>query len=69
MLGIVVITGASSGIGLGLKQFFKNKGDIVIDVSLNGEDYACDVSDHKKLKAVFDEIYLNHGGQIQVPVP
>ncbi|MBP3431867.1 MAG: SDR family NAD(P)-dependent oxidoreductase [Clostridia bacterium] len=57
----IVITGASSGIGLGLKEKFEKKGDVVIDVSLNGADYQCDVADHKQLKAVFDDIYLNHG--------
>lgn len=58
---IIVITGASSGIGEGLKNIFEKKGDVVIDVSLNGRDYQCDVSDYKKLKKVFQDIYLNHG--------
>ena len=57
----IVITGASSGIGQGLKEIFEKKGDVVIDVSINGKDYQCDVGDHKKLKKVFDDIYLNHG--------
>ncbi len=57
----IVITGASSGIGLALKEKFQQKGDVVIDISLDGSDYNCDVSDYKKLKAIFDEIYLNHG--------
>ena len=57
----IVITGASSGLGKGLKEKFTAKGDVVIDVSLDGADYACDVADSKKLKAVFDDIYLNHG--------
>ena len=58
---IVVITGASSGIGKGLKEAFEKKGDKVIDISLNGRDYKCDVGDEKSLKAVFDDIYLNYG--------
>ena len=33
----------------------------MIDISLDGTDYALDVSDSKKLKAAFDEIYKNHG--------
>ena len=33
---IIVITGASSGIGKGLKEAFEKKGDKVIDISLNG---------------------------------
>lgn len=57
----IVITGASSGIGQGLKEIFEKKGDVVIDISTNGRDYQCDVGDHKKLKKVFDDIYLNHG--------
>ncbi len=57
----IVITGASSGIGLGLKEIFQSKGDTVIDISLNGEDYSCDVADHKKLKSIFDEIYKEYG--------
>lgn len=57
----VVITGASSGIGKGLKERFEKKGDIVIDISLDGVDYKCDVGDDAKLKAVFDDIYLNYG--------
>lgn len=57
----IVITGASSGLGLGLKNLFESKGDVVIDISLDGTDYALDVSDEKKLKAAFDEIYKNYG--------
>ncbi len=57
----IVITGASSGLGSGLKEFFEKKGDVVIDISLNGRDFAADVSDHKRLKEIFDEIYLEHG--------
>ncbi len=58
---LIVITGASSGIGLGLKQKFENKGDIVIDISIDSTENQCDVSDHKKLKAIFDEIYKTYG--------
>lgn len=57
----IIITGASSGIGLGLKNQFESKGDIVIDISKDGRDYKCDVGDCEKLKAVFDDIYLNYG--------
>ena len=42
---LVVITGASSGLGKGLKESFEKKGDKVIDISRNGADYKCDVSD------------------------
>ncbi len=57
----IVITGASSGLGLGLKNYFEKKGDVVIDISLDGTNYSVDVADHKKLKAIFDEIYLENG--------
>lgn len=57
----IVITGASSGIGLGLRNIFESKGDLVIDISKDGSDFKCDVADHKKLKSIFEEIYLNHG--------
>lgn len=57
----IVITGASSGLGKGLREIFEKKGDVVIDISKDGRDYQCDVSDHKKLKSIFDDIYLNHG--------
>ncbi len=57
----IVITGASSGIGLGLKNKFEALGDTVIDISLNSNQYDCDVSDHKKLKSCFEDIYQKHG--------
>lgn len=57
----VVITGASSGIGKGLKECFEKKGDKVIDISLDGADYKCDVGNDQELKKVFDDIYLNYG--------
>lgn len=57
----IVITGASSGIGKGLREIFEKKGDKVIDISLDGRDYKCDVSNEKQLKEVFDDIYLNFG--------
>ncbi|MBP3619272.1 MAG: SDR family NAD(P)-dependent oxidoreductase [Clostridia bacterium] len=58
---IIVITGASSGIGLGLKQIFESKGDVAIDISKDGSDYQCDVSDYKKLEEIFKDIYKNYG--------
>lgn len=58
---LVVITGASSGIGLGLKKMFEKKGDKVIDISLDGADYKCDVGNDAELKKCFDDIYLNNG--------
>ena len=46
---------------MGLKNIFESKGDVVINISKDDGDFLCDVSDHKKLKAAFDEIYKNHG--------
>ena len=59
---IVVITGGSSGLGLGLLKHFEEVGDIVIDISRTGRDYQCDVSDSTKLKKVFEDIGLKYGG-------
>ena len=61
----IVITGASSGLGKGIKEKFKAKDDIVIDISLQGTDFCCDVSDYKELKEVFEEI-KNKYGQIDM---
>lgn len=59
---LIVITGASSGLGLGLKQIFESKGDKVVNISKDGSaDYLCDVSDYTKLKEIFSEIYKNEG--------
>lgn len=58
---IIVITGASSGLGLGLLEKFEQQGDVVIDISKSGRDFQCDVSDSEKLKAVFDEIRRKYG--------
>lgn len=52
----IVITGASSGIGKGLKEAFEKKGDKVISISIDSGDYVCDVSDTNKLKEIFNEI-------------
>lgn len=57
----IVITGASSGIGKGLKETFSGIGDVVVDISRTGADFKINVSDEKKLKSAFDEIYKNNG--------
>lgn len=57
---VIVITGASSGMGLGLREKFEKIGDIVVDISIDGRDYQCDVSDAKKLKKCFNEISKNY---------
>ena len=52
----VIITGASSGIGLALKQYFENCGDTVFDISLHSGEYECDVKDFDAMKKVFEKI-------------
>lgn len=52
----IVITGASSGIGKGLKEFYKQLGHRVVGISRSNDDYLCDVSDKKRLKEVFSHI-------------
>lgn len=52
----IIITGASSGIGKGLKEYFEKKGDRVFDISKTGGEYNCDVKDYNAMKSVFDEI-------------
>lgn len=52
----IIITGAGSGMGLALKEYFEEKGDKVFDISLHSGEFACDVKDYEKLAAVFDKI-------------
>ena len=58
---IVVITGASSGIGLELKKLYLEASDTVVTISRsedkgNDNHYACDVSNEEQVKQL--EIYL-----------
>ena len=55
---IVVITGASSGIGLATRQFFESRGDIVIDFSLST---GVDVTDVEKVTKAFAKVHAEHG--------
>ena len=52
----VIITGASSGIGLGLKKYFESQGDNVFDISKTNGQFQCDVKDFDEMKKVFNEI-------------
>lgn len=66
MSKIVVITGASSGIGNGLKQRYINDGNVVISLDKNCENpdstnYVCDVSNKAQVEQVFDEIGKKYG--------
>lgn len=56
---VVVITGASSGLGAGLKKLYEEKGDIVIGLSRTdcGEGWKeCDVTDSARVNQAIGEI-------------
>ncbi len=63
---IVVITGASSGIGECLKKYYENDGDVVINMSLNcvaedNKNYSVDVSNKEAVFGVVDKVYSEFG--------
>lgn len=63
---IVVITGASSGIGLKTKELFEQNGDIVLTLARTNREncnnfFMCDVSNDENVKNVFDEIKEKFG--------
>ena len=61
---IVVITGASSGIGKQLKAMFETAGDTVLGLSRTscGEGWReCDVTDREAVRAAIDSIGMEYG--------
>ena len=52
----IVITGSSSGIGKALREYYQIRGDNVLGISLEGDDYNCDVSNKEALKEIFSSI-------------
>lgn len=63
---IVVITGASSGIGLKTAEFFKNNGDTVINISksaspVGDENYISDISNFSEISSIFQDIKNKFG--------
>ncbi len=59
---VIVITGASSGIGEQLKNYYLDDGDTVINLSLKPQvedeyNYAVDVSDRQRVFEIVDKIY------------
>lgn len=58
---VVIITGASSGIGKATFEFLKEKGYVVYNISRSGEQspytYFADVNDYNKIREVFAEIH------------
>lgn len=67
MKKVVIITGASSGIGLATAKTFLQNGWTVYGVALNDFDdgtficYQADVNDDVKMKAIFDEVKAKEG--------
>lgn len=63
---IVVITGASSGIGEQLKIFYERDGHIVINLSRSAKsskfEYSLDVSQRENVEEVFNKIFKDFGG-------
>ena len=62
---VVLITGASSGIGLDLKKLFEKQGDIVLTMSRTPSDidthYAVDVSNEKEVIKAVENIGEKYG--------
>ncbi len=63
---VVVITGATSGIGQSVKELFENAGDIVCSLARHDDGkskhfFACDVSNEQSVKEAFDKIKTQFG--------
>lgn len=52
----ILITGASSGIGLELKKYFLSKNDKVLDLSLTSDEFPCDITDKTSLDTTFEKL-------------
>ena len=57
----ILITGSSSGIGQALRKFYEGRGDTVVGISLNDDDYNADVSNKEALKVIFEDIKAKYG--------
>ena len=55
---VIVITGASHGIGLAAKNYFEKRGDIVYDISRTS---GTDISNPEQVRAAFEQIHAKHG--------
>ncbi len=66
MQKIIVITGASSGVGLGLKNLYKKNGDFVISLDKNAnasetDSYEVDVANEEEVMSTFEDIAKKYG--------
>ncbi len=67
MSKIIVITGASGGIGKCTADMFRKKGEIVLNLSREADkeypefSFSCDVSNEERVKQVFNEIGEKYG--------
>ena len=52
----IIITGSSSGIGQSLRERYERRGDKVIGISIDNDDYCVDVSNKAQLKEAIDDI-------------
>ncbi len=52
----ILLTGGTSGIGKGLKEYFENKGDKVFNLSLSSPDYPCDITSAEQLEKTFEKL-------------
>lgn len=61
---VVIITGASSGIGQSTRELFLKNGDIVYNLSLSCEEdefnFKCDVSNEERVKQIINQIGGKH---------
>lgn len=52
----ILLTGGTSGIGKGLKEYFERKGDKVFNLSLSSPDYPCDITNAEQLEKTFEKL-------------
>ncbi|GAA4928037.1 NAD(P)-dependent dehydrogenase (short-subunit alcohol dehydrogenase family) [Nonomuraea thailandensis] len=58
---VIVLTGATRGIGRGLAEQFRARGHEVVGCGTSGGDVACDVRDREQVSAVWEAAVERHG--------